>query len=295
MLHNNRRKKREFSALMSNTGTSSPGGVGGLFPSTSPNMTYETIGSPRVRKLWGPMQVSAPGAGSSSKQSTPKTPQFKPSPPSGGSMRPTPPSGGSGGGTGSGGGGGGRPSPHSRYGLTPRLESTGSLLPQPHFPTLSPQTQQSVGRAQSSSQYSVGSDGATPPTHGGRPPATSRGRMTDAHPSLFGAEETTYPFSWVRQMHAIVLQSAVDLSFGKALERVAEAGKALCHCSHVQVTFSHNQLSSMPGTVSYGTARVSLSTLTAARSGGSAQHGPELCAAVSLCGARLLLGTDRSQ
>ncbi len=38
-------------------------------------------------------------------------------------------------------------------------------------------------------------------------------------------------------MHAVVLQSAVDLSFGKALERVAEAGKSLTNCKHVQVFF----------------------------------------------------------
>lgn len=54
---------------------------------------------------------------------------------------------------------------------------------------------------------------------------------------MFGADETRYPFSWVRQMHAIVLQSAVDLSFGKALERVGEAGKALTNCKHCQVFF----------------------------------------------------------
>lgn len=49
--------------------------------------------------------------------------------------------------------------------------------------------------------------------------------------------EASYSLSTIRRVHALVLQSTLDLSFGAALERVVTAAKAITHSRHAQIFF----------------------------------------------------------
>ena len=152
------------------------GGFGGM-RATPPK---DSIGSPRLRRLWGP-------GGPNAFDTSPSTlsARFRPSPPKPPRSKEY------------------SPGSSSLHGLTPRLEATGSLLPQAsaekfHLTPLSAREQ-----------------------------ASSSGRQL----------EMSYCASTLRKLHAAVLQSALDLNFGQALERVANAAKALTKCKHAQLFF----------------------------------------------------------
>jgi len=49
--------------------------------------------------------------------------------------------------------------------------------------------------------------------------------------------ERVYNWSTIRRMHAVVLQSALDLTFGGALERVVTAAKTITNSHHAQIFF----------------------------------------------------------
>jgi GAF domain-containing protein len=87
-----------------------------------------------------------------------------------------------------------------------KFEATGSLLPQPY---LSTPRERSI-----------------------------RGKATAGHASgRAGPGEATYSLSTIRRIHALVLQSALDINFGAALERVVKAAKTITNSRHAQIFF----------------------------------------------------------
>jgi hypothetical protein len=67
--------------------------------------------------------------------------------------------------------------------------------------------------------------------------------------------EASYSMSTIRRVHAMVLQSSLDLGFGGALERVVTAAKAITNSRHAQIFFLEKnavQPGGLSGSTSFG-------------------------------------------